>query len=1066
MRVLRVFSALMGFVVLLLVPIASAQTGDRISATKAFTAGCSSAELAGITINIDIGVHTFHRPTASPARTDPEWAVIITDPSKSILDQPPQLVEGSVTLAPQTVSGNNYQANAEVAEEDLAWTHYTHDYTIKLTPDPAYEKVLTYYNNSDGSIGLQDDMEVEWDSAGYMDEKEGFQRIWGAVPEFVWPSYGDRIWTLGQWIFDCGHNGSNDVNNVRYETEIHPPRALVTQRLNHTALDTFPRQRVSEPSYPDPESYLPVTGGPQPAVTTFPTQVPVTEADIFISGNGGGARDLCSLVPASPAYTDANVVIQGDGYTTCGSGHTNPVSAVNDRNYVFDIYPPVTDYTLPDTSGGAYTMINGHQVYPWTVFPPTADASLQYRIVDHDSEIPAHTCGGPDTTNCVTATPIICLLDDTTPPPNQSETSCPPVPARPTRLRVILPFNGSNANYFAKSILLGWDDVPHPDDDVARVRTFKVTLHKFTVNENGSDPVTDGDWRVFLNVNGQWRYMSPYFDTDAFSGHGINTFDGGDNVCDGDALTENGDDDCFQFDNTPFIVNIGNEEPIHVGLGGFIARDVEDSDEAAFMCRNFPGGCDPRITYDGFKDLATANDDRIARYEFDLKYTNNYNPPNVFTTTEFGCTITAIFGCNIQYTADFRVEEVSIGDQPTSGDPTLGTPKYTGTGGTFITSATPVTLSLTNGSPAATDFQYRFHKQGAALPTFSSNLPFPLHWTAATINNTSVAVNLNAAAGAAGDGAYDLQYSAERDWHLLEPRHTDTLTLDNTPPVTTFVQPAANAQYGHSDTLTLNYTVGDGTGSGVDATTIVPKMDGQTTLQFCGSLTCLNSGQPIYLESMSLGTHTFSVAAADNLGNSGTNSVTFTIAVTFNSLGKDVTNLVTQGCITNIGQSLTAKISAAQNLYGKGQLQTAINILSATINEVQAQGGKHIMTTCQDPLGRPFNPVQFLLGDIQYLITSIEGQLKPDPITGSVLISGNAAIDGATVNLMSGKTLIATTTTDSTGFYYFADVSGLTVGTNYTINISVPKGYKTSTPASQTFTWKGTAITLSNFVVN
>jgi len=262
-------------------------------------------------------------------------------------------VEGVVTIpdfAPGSASPgsatSDYQATAEVAEEDLAWTHYTHDFTFKLTPDSAYEKVLSYYVKSNGTYGFQPDMEVEWDNASYMDEKEGFQRIWGGVPEFVWPSYGDRIWLLGQWIFDCGHPGNSDSRFVKYETEIHPPRALVTQRVNHIALDSFPRQRISEPSYPEPQSYLPVTGEPQPGVTTLPTWVPLTEADIFVSGNGGGARDLCSLVAASPAYTDVRSVLDSgmDGYTHCGSGHTNPVSAVNDRNYVFDIYPPVTDY--------------------------------------------------------------------------------------------------------------------------------------------------------------------------------------------------------------------------------------------------------------------------------------------------------------------------------------------------------------------------------------------------------------------------------------------------------------------------------------------------------------------------------------------------------------------------------------------------------------------------------------------------------------------------------------------------------------------------------------------------
>jgi hypothetical protein len=752
----------------------------------------------------------------------------------------------------------------------------------------------------------------------------------------------------------------------------HKPKRGGISHPFHTTLDSFPRQRTSEPSYPDPQSYLPVTGVPQSGAMTLPTQVPVTEADIFVSGNGGAANDLCSLVAASPAYTDSNSVISGNGYTTCGSGHTSPVVPVNDRNYVFDIYPPVTDFTMPDTSG-ASTMINGYAVHPWTVFPPTPDASLQYRVVDHDSEIPAHTCGGNDTSNCTTVAPVICLIDNTTPPPNQSETSCPPVPARPTRLRVILPFKGGNANYFAKSILLGWDDVPNPNicgDGGCNigVSTFKVRLHKFTINENGSGPFNDGDWRLFLNVNGQWRYMSPFFDTN----NGIKAFDGGDNVCSGDALTENGDGDCFQFDNTPFVVNTAHDAPIHMAVGGFIARDVESSGNPAYMCRNYPGGCDPRITYDSFKDLALSNDDRIGTYEFDLKYTDNYNPPNPDTpTTEFGCTITTVFGCNVQYTTTFTVEPVSTGTPPSSADPTLGTPNYAGGNGTFVTSATPVTLSLAMNSPG-TNFQYRFHKQGAALPAFSSGLPFPVHWTSADLGGaSSVDVHLDGSGGAAGDGPYDLQYSAEADWHLLEMRHTKTLILDNTPPVTSFVQPFANAQYGHSDTLTLNYSESDGAGSGVNAGAVAARLDSQSALQFCNTTICLNSGQPVYLESMSLGTHTFSVYGADNLGNAVTNSVTFTVTVTPDSLLGDVNNLVALGCIDNISQSLTAKISAAKNLIAKGQIQAAINTLAALINEVQAQAGKHISTSCHDPNGRPFNPVQLLLGDAQYLQTKI-----------------------------------------------------------------------------------------------
>jgi hypothetical protein len=173
-------------------------------------------------------------------------------------------------------------------------------------------------------------MEVEWDHASLMDEKEGFQRIWGAVPEFVWPAVGDRVWVSGRWIFDCGHPSSSNIPEVQFSTEIHPPRALVAFRLNHVALDSFPTPRVSAPNFPAPQSYLPVTGVPltlPPDVpNSGPTNVHVTEADIFVSGNGGATNDLCSIT-ANPC-----------------AGHTGPILPVNDRNYVFDVYPPGTGY--------------------------------------------------------------------------------------------------------------------------------------------------------------------------------------------------------------------------------------------------------------------------------------------------------------------------------------------------------------------------------------------------------------------------------------------------------------------------------------------------------------------------------------------------------------------------------------------------------------------------------------------------------------------------------------------------------------------------------------------------
>ena len=76
---------------------------------------------------------------------------------------------------------------------------------------------------------------------------------------------------------------------------------------------------------------------------------------------------------------------------------------------------------------------------------------------------------------------------------------------------------------------------------------------------------------------------------------------------------------------------------------------------------------------------------------------------------------------------------------------------------------------------------------------------------------------------------------------------------------------------------------------------------------------------------------------------------------------------------------------------------------------------------------------------------------------------------GATVSLLaSGGGIVATATSDITGFYHFATTGGvLTNGANYTIEVNgLPAGDTTSNPASQALTWQGAGIALSSFVLN
>jgi uncharacterized repeat protein (TIGR02543 family) len=174
------------------------------------------------------------------------------------------------------------------------------------------------------------------------------------------------------------------------------------------------------------------------------------------------------------------------------------------------------------------------------------------------------------------------------------------------------------------------------------------------------------------------------------------------------------------------------------------------------------------------------------------------------------------------------------------------------------------------------------------------------------------------------------------------------------------------------------------------------------------------------------------------------------------------------GCIdaSGIGSSLVAKMNAYQTLSQGGHAQGAANVLGAFLNEVQAQIGRLIVTSCTDTLtGEAFSAGDALVADAQSLQATLGSQVKAAPVTGSVVSTSDAGTAGRTVNLLSGKSVIATASTDAVGFYFF-DTSSLKRGAQYSVSVTIPKGYKTSLPASQVFTWSGGPVKLADFVLN
>lgn len=250
---------------------------------------------------------------------------------------------------------------------------------------------------------------------------------------------------------------------------------------------------------------------------------------------------------------------------------------------------------------------------------------------------------------------------------------------------------------------------------------------------------------------------------------------------------------------------------------------------------------------------------------------------------------------------------------------------------------TPVAVTLTAVDPGGT---------GVASITYSASGAQTIGATTAPGSSTTF--------GVSAPGITTVTFHATDHAGNAEADQTVVVRIDVEPPTIAIVQPAATT-YPHSATLTLDYAVSDTGGSGLDVVTVL--LDGSPTLAGHG----LASGQAIaLLTELSLGTHVFSVTATDRAGNSSTQSVTFEIVVTPESIKDDVAQFLAAGKIKNAGlaNSLLAKLNAAADARARGQCGTAANIYRAFVNELQAQGGKGVDATA----------AAIMIADAQYLI--------------------------------------------------------------------------------------------------
>ncbi len=197
---------------------------------------------------------------------NPEWAPVVNGASPF---SAPVLLHGTVV-------------ESQVSREDFPSTHVTHDQNASILLDEDDRGLL-----ATGNVAKEDGtLELEWETGSY--------------PPWAWAGPGDRIVALGRWIFDCGHpdptpgtcHGTiipcvldSDCGGVtcdgtvfNYRSEMHPPQASAVVRSSKGAILTAQDD----------------SGEPGPAVL-------VTRADVYVSGHGGGAGDVC-VVTAKDSF--------------------------------------------------------------------------------------------------------------------------------------------------------------------------------------------------------------------------------------------------------------------------------------------------------------------------------------------------------------------------------------------------------------------------------------------------------------------------------------------------------------------------------------------------------------------------------------------------------------------------------------------------------------------------------------------------------------------------------------------------------------------------------------------
>jgi hypothetical protein len=358
---------------------------------------------------------------------DPEWAPAIEG---RVVESAPVLVHGTVVDAHGDRGG------------DFPATHVQNDQNTYLRLDAADSGRLAT-GNRDGLLGL------EWEV--------------GALPDWAWPSRGDRVVALGRWIFDCGHpdpvpgacstspsrpclldldcGAGAACNGTRfnYRTEIHPPQAVAVLRGLRGAILRPP------PAAPGAEE--------EAEEEAEGARQLVARADVLVSGDGGAAGDGCVLTHRD----SVDALIQTNCFPL-----SKPVAPINESDFSFAL-------PLPPR--------------------PRHASSPIWRIDAHA------TPGAPGRPTVAAEVSVVPVLDAL-------------APYLSVTVRMAHAARLGMPTGFAASIVAGWRRPRHVE-----LKHVRVVIDGVVVRNplKPGVPVAGRDvpgWRAQVAVNGDWRQLS------------------------------------------------------------------------------------------------------------------------------------------------------------------------------------------------------------------------------------------------------------------------------------------------------------------------------------------------------------------------------------------------------------------------------------------------------------------------------------------------------------------------------------------------------------------------------